>query len=297
MDPSLSYDLHSGFYEKTSSDLDRLKRYTNFFDSNSIDVWRHRRMLSCVDPILDFYKNKNWLAVGDGCYGTTSMYIEGKGSYSLATDIDVSALKVANSKGLIASYQYANAENLPFDDNSFDYSICKEAYHHFPRPNMAFYEMSRVSREGFVLIEPADWLPSPPLRHVLTSVKRKLTKLLGIKVPHADTGCYEPIGNYVYTVSIREITKMSVALNYPVIAYKRFHDLWEPLYNTTTTNSIVFLGLKSKLFLQTLLKVLGLSTYNRLQVIVFKKTPDQELLKRLSSHSFSIDFLPKNPYI
>ena len=297
MDPSLSYEMHSRSYEESSVNPENINYYRDFFNSKSIDVWRHRRMLSCIDPLLDFHPKKEWLAIGDGCYGTTSKYIEHKGSHALATDIDISALQVANLNGFLERYQYANAERLPFDDNSFDYAICKEAYHHFPRPHIAFYEMCRVSRDGLVLIEPSDWIPAPHLRSILASIKRGVAKLIGMNLPHTDHGCYEPIGNYVYTVSIREITKMSIALNYPVIAYKRFHDLWKPKYNLTKVYSLTFYCLKIKLLFRSFLKLLTLSSYNRLQVIVFKKIPDQELLKLLKDQSFNVEFLPRNPYI
>ncbi|WP_158308790.1 methyltransferase domain-containing protein [Desulfocurvibacter africanus] len=56
----------------------------------------------------------------------------------------------------IPEYSVENAEKLSFANGSYDYLLCKEAFHHFPRPMIALYEMLRVARKGIVLIEPND---------------------------------------------------------------------------------------------------------------------------------------------
>lgn len=39
-------------------------------------------------------------------------------------------------------------------DDAFDYVLCKDSYHHMPRPMIALYQMLRVARRAVVLIEP-----------------------------------------------------------------------------------------------------------------------------------------------
>ena len=56
----------------------------------------------------------------------------------------------------IKNYKIENAENLSFEDKTIDFILCKESYHHFPRPMVALYEMLRVARNGVLLIEPND---------------------------------------------------------------------------------------------------------------------------------------------
>jgi ubiquinone/menaquinone biosynthesis C-methylase UbiE len=45
----------------------------------------------------------------------------------------------------------ADAENLPFDDDSFDLLTCRIAFHHFPHPQQAVNEFARVLKPGGVL--------------------------------------------------------------------------------------------------------------------------------------------------
>ena len=45
----------------------------------------------------------------------------------------------------------ADAENLPFDDDTFDLLTCRIAFHHFPHPQQALSEFARVLKPGGVL--------------------------------------------------------------------------------------------------------------------------------------------------
>ncbi len=47
-----------------------------------------------------------------------------------------------------------DAENLPFDDDSFDVVFCGNLLHHLEDPNIAVREMQRVARKHVVLVEP-----------------------------------------------------------------------------------------------------------------------------------------------
>ena len=64
----------------------------------------------------------------------------------LATSLTDSNLRIAQERGYIDKFQAENAERLSLTDDSFDFILCKESYHHFPRPAIAFYEMVRVAR-------------------------------------------------------------------------------------------------------------------------------------------------------
>jgi len=52
------------------------------------------------------------------------------------------------------SFEYANAEHLPFDSASFDLVFCKESLHHLARPVQGMYEMLRVCKRAVITIEP-----------------------------------------------------------------------------------------------------------------------------------------------
>ncbi len=71
----------------------------------------------------------------------------------VATDLLDEMLEVArqqaDAKGLAnVEFQQADAENLPFDDASFDAVTCRIAPHHFPRPERFVAEVARVLRPG-----------------------------------------------------------------------------------------------------------------------------------------------------
>ena len=100
------------------------------------------------------------------------------GGKVISTDLDTSLLKIAAENNLITNFQYANAENLPFEEAKFDFSFCKQSYHHFPRPIIAVYEMLRVSKKAVMLVEPADWLPSPFVLKTLQKLKRTFKQKL-----------------------------------------------------------------------------------------------------------------------
>lgn len=70
-----------------------------------------------------------------------------------------------------SNYSVENAESLSFRDNEFEVAFCKEAYHHFPRPFLALYEMLRVASKAVVLAEPNDQIPRPIMRGIYEAVR------------------------------------------------------------------------------------------------------------------------------
>jgi len=88
------------------------------------------------------------LTVGDA-YGHDANYLIDNGVQNvIASDISDEFLAVSKEVGIVEQYSAENAENLSFENNSIDYILCKETYHHFPRPYAALYEMIRVAKKG-----------------------------------------------------------------------------------------------------------------------------------------------------
>lgn len=108
-------------------------------DTNNSDYWIHYQMYSKLDPIIENYPGKSWLTVGDGRFGRDAHYLAKKGVDVLATDIGTALLKTATERGFITKFGEENAERLSFKDKSFDFALCKDAFHHFPRPYLALY--------------------------------------------------------------------------------------------------------------------------------------------------------------
>lgn len=291
-----SYEIHQQLYKNSG---DELEFYKNWFDKNTTDLWRHKRMLSVLDPFLKHHNSANWLTVGDGRFGTSASYINRNGGKATASDIDTSLLEMARKNGMLDSIAYANAEKLPFNDNQFDYSYCKQAYHHFPRPTLAVYEMLRVSKEAIIFTEPHDFYPPPLLRFVLQKIKHFIKKSLAQKIEHPDKGNYEPVGNYVYGISIREFEKIALGLGLPAIAYKLYHDAYIPGVEKETfaENAPLFQRLKSEINQVNFKTRIGITRPNNIQAIVFKNRPSEDIEKQLMEDGYTVTHFAKNPYI
>jgi hypothetical protein len=150
-----------------------------------------------------------------------------------------------------------------------------------------------------VLLEPADWLPSPIGRKFIQTLKRGIKKSIGKKNPHHDEGSYETVGNYVYTISEREMEKIALGLNLPMIAFKRFQDVYiegveDEMY---AANGPLLKKIKKKLLINKIQNILHLNKMNNMTCIIFKEIPDESILNELKRNNFKIISLPRNPYL
>ncbi|MBJ6727762.1 class I SAM-dependent methyltransferase [Geomesophilobacter sediminis] len=199
------YRAHLEFEEKETSlesSLDARLR------TDTANWWRHRRLWEPVFDCLSHTKNDRWLTVGD-TFGSDAFQMMREGFRNvLPTSIGGTFLEDSKKRGLIAEYRVENAEALSFADGSFDWAVCREAFHHFPRPMVALYEMLRVARKGVVLIEPQDPMIDVP--------QYTGEPILG----------YEKAGNYIYTISRRELEKVVLGLDLPVLATRGLFDVY-----------------------------------------------------------------------
>lgn len=270
------------------------QKHHNTRDTNSealyddtLDAWRHQRMYSYIDPLIT--KAKLWLTVGDGRYGEEAHYIERLGGKALATDISTKRLKIAKKEGYISEYKKENAEKMSFKDETFDYVLCKESYHHFPRPMIALYEMIRVAKKAVVLIEPND------------VIRRGFTykQLLGIEEIKRKVNRFEVSGNYVYTTSRREFEKVALGIGLPTLAFAGFDDYYEKgmgkeLFNEKGPKYKKF---KLIIWILDIAYRLGIRDRSLLVTIIFKKKPTKNIVKALQQSGYTVNNLPKNPYL
>lgn len=266
-----------------------------WLDPDTVDAWRHRRMYSALNPLLKD-EGTTWLTIGDGRFGTDSRYICENGGDATASDIDDSLLQEAATSGFISKFSKENAESLSFEDGSFDYVFCKESYHHFPRPMLALYEMLRVASRGVVLIEPNDrYISYSMIRNIGTSVINRLLSLVGRSI---DRFSFEEFGNYVYSISQRELEKVALGMNYRYLAFKGINDSYQygVEFEKVSENARLFRKVKFNIFLQNVLVKLRISDSVLVAAIIFKQSPSTELVARLQKDGFSVVELPLNPY-
>ena len=126
------YDLFSSDYDK-----DRTRRYFNFVNDMETEI------------VLDYCENKNVLEIGCGT-GLILEKIQKMAKLDIGVDLSGEMLKIANSKGL--RVVQGDVIQLPFEDESFDVTFSFKVLSHVPEIEKAITEISRVTKEGGVLI-------------------------------------------------------------------------------------------------------------------------------------------------
>lgn len=295
-----SYNRHSTWYTTQFPEKEQKIKLLNGIKSSkgTINHWLQNQFFDCVKPITQ-YKNASWLTVGDA-YGHDANYLIEKGVQNvIASDINDEFLAVSKEVGIVDKFSAENAENLSFDDNSVDYILCKETYHHFPRPYAALYEMIRVAKKAIIIIEPQDPILKMPLLMFMNNVLEKI-KLGLINKIWKNRFSYEQVGNFVYKVSEREMEKFAAGLNLPMVAIKNFNpNFWFP-------GSEKIPAVKSekrfrKILLQKavrdFLSKLGIVPSQSMSIIIFKSLPEREIQESLTTNGYRLIEIPKNPYL
>jgi len=180
------------------------------------DFSHHQREFDNAFMIFNQYLDLKDAVILDLCSGTglhTGFLMEKKPSYIYGVDIlDYSTLWGGNFKeknieffrshgitipGDKCQYITANAENLFFKTNFFDFVYCINAFEHIQDPSEAIVEIWRVLRPGgyaFIQFDPLfycdtgshmfDFLPEPWL-HLMISEEDYIQKLCNAKCPQS----------------------------------------------------------------------------------------------------------------
>lgn len=284
------YDKSDQEWEKAITNPESKLHSETWMDDGTLDKWRHERMLKKIKFYID--KNSTWLTVGDGRYGTDAHFIIKNGGNAHATDISDTLLKIGNERGYINAYSSQNAENLKFEDNSFDYVLIKEAFHHFPRPWIALHEAFRVARKAVILIEPSD-NPS-----IFWTFKGVFKTILGKSGNYG----FEKVGNFIYRINKKELEKFLLGMNYCDIAFNKVIDKYtsgvefERKQNLSNKGKFLYLNLKLRIFYGQILNFLRIDDGGLLIAALFKEKPNENLKKILKMNNWQFKKLPKNPF-
>ena len=295
------YDNHDKQYEKYAKDKKQSKVADSWLNLESLDYWRHNRILELIRPFIN--KNEKWLTIGDGRYGSEAAWLKRNGVYCHSSDLHTNLLVLAHKKGIIDSFSKQNAEDLNFDSNSFDYVLIKETLHHLPRPWLAIYEAYRVCKKGVIIIEPNDTYPYGHfLKKIFTKFKNFLKRLLKKKV-YKDEYSFEEVGNFIYSINIRELEKFLLGIHKTNIAINNINDhYFENIeYISIKTKKLkertICFKLKATIFLKDILCNLGFLNHSIGEVVLFKTTPNKKVFNSLVRKSWVYKNLPKNPYL
>ena len=294
------YDRHCEEWDRVLADPERAKVGRSWLRSDTVDAWRHDRMRLPLKAIIESDADASWLTIGDGRYGTDANFLLRSGAKRVhCTDISDKLLKQGASEGFITEFSAQNAEALRFEDNSFDYVYCKEAFHHFPRAFVALYEMFRVARKGVVLTEPRDNDNDPaPLTFVRDIAKRIIRRRTDIA-----THSFETVGNYVYSVSERELEKFMLGMHYRDIAFTGVNDAYiegvefAPLASNDPKDVAIKRKVERSIAIQNMISSLKLRKSRLITAALFKVEPSVALREALKEMGWRVKKLPANPYL
>lgn len=126
------------------------EKWSISFDERCIDYARDRFVAVAGEPSRP-YRRSLEIGAGTGFF-TLNLKLAGLIDEATVTDISPRMVDVAKKNaanlGFMIDGQAADAEDLPFDDNSFDVVVGHAVIHHIPDVHKAFTEMLRVLRPG-----------------------------------------------------------------------------------------------------------------------------------------------------
>jgi len=139
---------------KSNSDLVRQQFGANAANYATSTVHAKGASLGRLIELIDF--DAGWrsldiaTAAGHVAIACAEHVREAVGSDLTPEMLDVARRQAAERGVDNVSFELADAEALPFDDNSFDLVTCRIAPHHFPNPDRFIAETARVLRSGGV---------------------------------------------------------------------------------------------------------------------------------------------------
>lgn len=287
MDGRATTEKQKAHMEGVLRDPETRRKAHSWLREDTTDHWRHARIRREILPLLE--RPSRWVTFGDGRFGTDAHFLLQHGQRVVATDLSESMLREGKERGFITDYVTCNAENLPFEDGSFDWGYCKEAYHHCPRAPRALLEMLRVVRHGLVLQEPAELEGRTLLGALAVAARARLRPAAGL--------AFEPSGNFVYSVSRREIAKMLLGVGLTVFYTRYIQDAYLEGVEFEEYPGPLARRIRRRISLVRALSWLtGIEGVGSLMTIVIPKVEDGALHERLVRAGFAVTRLPSNPY-
>ncbi|MDO8655697.1 MAG: class I SAM-dependent methyltransferase [Nanoarchaeota archaeon] len=125
-------------------------KWASSYDHSLFQFWMKKFHV----PILRELKNKKGISVLDISCGTGqllhSLHQQSDGNIHLiGVDISKDMLRAARTKlPRSVTLYHADVHHLPFKDNTFDYVLSTEAFHHYYDQEKALQEMKRVAKKN-----------------------------------------------------------------------------------------------------------------------------------------------------
>ena len=155
----------------------------------------------CVDEML-ISKNASILVCGGGILDKNVFHSLGYKNV-IISNIDG---RINENEYEPYQWKYADAENLPFDNDAFDYTVIYAAIHHTHSPHRVLTEMYRVSRNGLLVLESRDSFVMHLMEKFAIAETYECTAVYTNNCQHGGVNNTE-IPNYIYRWTEREIEK------------------------------------------------------------------------------------------
>lgn len=292
----LSYQAHINNLQNKIGEKDvRLEMIRNH---DCIGYQVIKRILDLLQPM--FNNSNEWLTIGD-YNGLEANYLIENKQKAVASDITDVFLQEAKKEKLITEFSVINVENIDYPDNSFDYVLCKEAFHHFPKAYQGLYEMIRCSKKAAIMIEPIDIITQMPVLLFVKNILDRINPMLINKI-WRNRFSFETVGNYVFKISEREIEKIAMGMGLKLIAFKGINllldlKLKKSVISESPKNERGWKKIKRRIIFKNFFSYLRIVPYNHLCCIIFKSEPTTETKNEMKKMGYKLINLPENPYL
>ncbi len=294
----IKYDNQNKKWKECLNDKFKNEFSKNWLRKDTLDFWRHQRMLLPIKAFIQ--RGEKWLTIGDGRYGTEANFLIKSGVNAHASDLSDELLKISKNTGFINEFSKQNAEDLKFDDNSFDYVLIKESLHHCPRPWLAINEALRVCRRGVILIEPNDQHSNGfNLLKFFINILKKMIR----KDNNFSDYNFEEVGNFIFTLNLREVEKYMLAMHYRNLAFIKMNDFYIKGVEEVKVNKFTYKNFKKTILLKSVILIKNILCFFRISqsslisIVLFKEAPTIKTQMNLKKHNWIFRKLPKNPYL
>jgi hypothetical protein len=292
----LSYQAHTYNLESKINEKD--ERLFHIMNKDCIGYQIINETLKIIDPFIG--QKKTWLTIGD-YNGLEANYLGNLHEDATASDISDVFLNEALKLGLIKKFSEVNVEKIHFADNSFNYTFCKEAFHHFPKAYLGLYEMVRCAKDAAIIVEPIDIITKMPLLLIIKNIADRINPYLINKI-WRNRFSFEVVGNYVFKISEREIEKMAMGMGAPAIAFKKLNiivdlKMSQNIIQQVPINKKYWKKLLCRLTIKNLISSTHIIPYNHLCCVIFKRIPEVEVIQKMKKLGYIYIELPKNPYV
>ena len=263
------------FNTTTMNSIRRSWLHRLWLDTASVNFWQNERGLQSVYALS---RDTSWLVMGDGRNFINALLLKARGfKKAMPADTIPNRLQIALEDGIIDDFLILTADKPEVPTERYDYVFCKDIFRITKSPYAFIAEMLRIAKKGVVLTGPFEMQGG-----------NNINISYGIE------------GNFIYKLSLRELTKLAISLNLTAVCWYAYNEASIPGAEYQPANeeqSPAFKQLKEEIAKLDAAVNRGETECNAGSVILFKEEPTAEEKENLARAGVNYQALPKNPYM